>query len=222
MRVDFSTLMVLLAVAASAAGQSLGDVARKEKKRREENERSGASVRVITDADVRKAPPLVHRPGTEPDDDGNAAAGLPTLTPGARAPNFALPDRTGRTYTLASFSGRPVLIDFWATWCGPCRQTMPEVESLHRRYAGELQVVGINIEGNSADVLAYLDQGGYTFRVLFDSGNWESVVASDYGVNSIPHTFLLDRSGRVLYKGHPSGLTEETIQAALAANHRAD
>ena len=110
-----------------------------------------------------------------------------------------------------------VLVNFWATWCGPCRETMPEVQRLHQKYGNQLQVVGINIEGKSQDVLSYLDEGGYTFPVLFDSGNWDSIVATNYGVSSIPRTFLIDRNGRVLYEGHPQGLTEEQIQAAIAS-----
>jgi thiol-disulfide isomerase/thioredoxin len=216
-RTSFWTLFLLLS-ATIASTQSLGDVARREKKRRENNQRAGTEVRTITDADVRPAPPVVHRPGTEPEGDAeNVEPASPVILPGAPAPNFSLPDRSGRAHSLASFRGRPVLIDFWATWCGPCRQTMPEVERLHQKYARQLQVVGINIEGNSPDVLSYLDDGNYTFQVLFDSGNWESPVANIYGVNSIPRTFLLDRNSRILYSGHPQGLTEELLEAAVAS-----
>ena len=215
MRVTFWAVL-LLVYASAASAQSLGDAARKEKKRREENQRSGVTVRVITDAEVRRGPPVVFRPGTENTDE-NAAIDLPIMTPGAPAPNFSLPDRSGRTFSLSDFRGRPLLVDFWATWCGPCRKTMPEVERLHRKYRGQLQVVGINIEGNSQDVLRYLDEGGYTFPVLFDSGNWDSSVATSYGVSSIPRTFLIDRNSRVLYDGHPQGLSEEQIQAAIAS-----
>ncbi len=216
MRVTFWTLL-LLAYASAASAQSLGDAARKEKKRREENQGSGATVRVITEAEVRRGPPVVSRPGTEADVTENGGATAPVMTPGAPAPNFSLPDRSGRTFSLSDFRGRPLLVDFWATWCGPCRETMPEVQRLYRKYGSQLQVVGINIEGKSQDVLSYLDEGGYTFPVLFDSGNWDSVVALSYGVSSIPRTFLIDRNGRVLYAGHPQGLTEEQIQAAIAA-----
>lgn len=216
MRIELWTLL-LLGYASAASVQSLGDAARKEKKRREENRRSGATVRVITDADIKRAPPVVFRPGTENDVTDNGAATASIMTPGAPAPNFSLPDRSGRTFSLSDFRGRPLLVDFWATWCGPCRETMPEVERLHRKYRGQLQVVGINIEGNSQDVLSYLDEGGYTFPVLFDSGNWDSSVATSYGVSSIPRTFLIDRNSRVLYDGHPQGLSEEQIQAAIAS-----
>ena len=216
MRVSFWALL-LLAYASAASAQSLGDAARKEKKRREENQRSGATVRVITEAEVRRGPPVVSRPGTEPDVTENGGVFAPVMTPGAPAPNFSLPDRSGRTFSLSDFRGRPLLVDFWATWCGPCRETMPEVQRLHRKYGSQLQVVGINIEGNSQDVLSYLDEGGYTFPVLFDSGNWDSGVATSYGVSSIPRTFLIDRNSRVLYEGHPQGLTEDQIQAAIAS-----
>lgn len=214
-----ATLWALLIVvsAAAASSQSLGDAARREKKRRDENQRSGAAVRVVTDADVKPGPPTVYRPGTEPDPDADVATDIPAMPPGAPAPNFSLPDRSGRSFSLSNFRGRPLLIDFWATWCGPCRETMPEVQRLHQKYGTQLQVVGINIEGNSQDVLSYLDEGGYTFPVLFDSGNWDSIVATSYGVSSIPRTFLIDRNSRILYEGHPQGLTEEQIQAAIAS-----
>jgi thiol-disulfide isomerase/thioredoxin len=206
--------LVLVALSSPAFAQSLGDVARKEKKRREANERRGASVRVITDDEVARAPTsssnspelvevdVVPNPELEPN-------GIP------RAPDFTLPDKNGRSYSLADFRGKPVLVDFWASWCGPCRATMPEIERLHKKYRPRLQVIGINIEGISPDVLAYLDQGGYSFRVLFDEGNWDGVVARSYGVTSIPRTFLIDGEGRVVFSGHPNRLREEQIQAAL-------
>jgi hypothetical protein len=93
---------------------------------------------------------------------------------------------------------------------------MPEIERLHRRYRGRLEVVGINLEGRTPEVLAFLDEGGYSFRVLFDSGNFQAGTASRYGVRAIPRTFLLDREGRILFVGYPWSLDEERIQAALA------
>jgi len=209
--------LFLLLFATVASAQSLGDIARKEKKRREKNQQLGVTARLVTEDEVGPGPAVVSRPGSEPNGDLDAEPAAPVVPPGEAAPDFSLPDRSGRSYSLANFRGRPLLIDFWATWCGPCRKTMPEVQRLHEQYGRQLQVVGINIEGNSPDVLGYLDEGGYTFPVLFDSGNWDSIVALSYGVSSIPRTFLLDRIGRVLYVGHPRGLSEEQIQAAIAA-----
>jgi hypothetical protein len=93
---------------------------------------------------------------------------------------------------------------------------MPEIERLHRKYGARLQVVGINIEGRTPEVLAFVDKGGYSFRILFDSGNFRAGTASRYGVTSIPRTFLLDREGRILFAGHPQALGEERIEAALS------
>ena len=163
-----------------------------------------------------RGPEVVTRPGSELESNADVGPASPVLPPGEAAPDFSLPDRSGRLYSLENFRGRPLLIDFWATWCGPCRQTMPEVQRLHREYGRELQVVGINIEGNTPDVLSYLDEGGYTFPVLFDSGNWDSIVATSYGVSSIPRTFLIDRNSRVLYAGHPQGLLTKALAAAHA------
>lgn len=210
-------VVVLLVPATAALAQSLGDVARKEKKRREQNQRGGAAVHVITQADVATVGDVAS---------GETASGLSEIaeeSDGAPAsseraplaPEFTLPDRNGRTFSLRDLRGRPVLVDFWASWCGPCKQTMPEIEKLHREYGSRLQVVGINIEGRSPEVLAYLDKGGYSFRVLFDSGNWQGSTVTSYGVTSIPRTFLIDRDGRILFSGHPSSLRRAQLEAAL-------
>ena len=221
MRIATFTL-ILLVGAGFVSAQSLGDVARKEKKRREQNEREGTPVRVVTEDEVGAVAPASSSAGEAeafPMDAGGS--GGPDATAeaqpqGAPASDFSLPDRAGRTVSLRGLRGRPVLIDFWATWCGPCQRTMPEIERLHRRYRGRLEVVGINIEGRTPEVLAFLDKGGYSFRILFDSGNFEAATASRYGVRSIPRTFLLDREGRILFEGHPQAIEEALIQAALA------
>jgi thiol-disulfide isomerase/thioredoxin len=221
LRIGTFTLVLLLG-AGFASAQSLGEVARKEKKRRERNEREGVPVRVVGEDEVGAVAPASSSAGdveTSPMDlpDSDGSGSTEEVQPqGALASDFSLPDRAGRTVSLRDLRGRPVLIDFWATWCGPCQRTMPEIERLHRRYRGRLEVVGINLEGRTPEVLAFLDEGGYSFRVLFDSGNFQAGTASRYGVRAIPRTFLLDREGRILFVGYPWSLDEERIQAALA------
>ena len=211
---------MLLVGSTSVLAQSLGDVARKEKKRREQNQHEGAPVRVVIEDEVGSVAPASSDSGVAlpidlPESESATGEREEVREQGAPAAEFSLPDRAGRTVSLRDLRGRPVLIDFWATWCGPCQRTMPEIERLHRKYGGRLQVVGINIEGRTPEVLAFLDKGGYSFRILFDSGNFRAGTASRYGVKSIPRTFLLDREGRILFAGHPQALGEERIQAAL-------
>jgi thiol-disulfide isomerase/thioredoxin len=223
-------------VAQLTMGQSLGEVAKKEKERRRKNQATGAQVQTVTEAQVRTRPVDVRATENTSDEGGEAdlqqlpdPTGLvepapdtarppATLPPPAMrpAPHFSLQDRAGKTVSLSDLRGRPVLLDFWATWCGPCRATMPEVEKLHRKYRGRgLQVVGINIEGKTDGVLEYLDQNGYSFPIVFDKGNWKSAVAQQYQVSSIPKTFLIDGNGSIVFSGHPNRLSESLIESML-------
>src|SRR5262245_53148066 len=196
-----------------ALTQSLGDLARREQERRKQVDESGVEVKVHD-----KTGPLRPQPEVSRSPQAAAAPASTASVPSVQgpAPSFTLEDRDGRRVSLSHFRGRPVLIDFWASWCGPCRKSMPEIEQLYRKYRSNgLQVVGINIEGRGPRSLDYLAAGGYTFPILFDSGNWSSPVARSYGVRSIPRTFLIDGDGNILYAGHPSSLPESMLEAAL-------
>jgi hypothetical protein len=93
---------------------------------------------------------------------------------------------------------------------------MPAVERFHQRYRGRgLQVIGINVEGRERAVLDYLDEGGYSFLMLFDEGNWKSPVLQSYGVKAIPRSFLIDRRGNIVFFGNPGRLTDEIIESSL-------
>jgi peroxiredoxin len=132
------------------------------------------------------------------------------------APDFTLPDQSGKSVSLRKFRGKVVLLDFWASWCGPCRQTMPHVQTWHEQYQRTgLKVIGINIEGPTPRALNYLKTGNYTFTVLFDQGNWTSQIAQLYGIGHIPQTFLIDRNGVIRFRGHPLRLTEALLQETL-------
>jgi thiol-disulfide isomerase/thioredoxin len=213
----WTALVLVWLLPTVALGQSLAELARKEKERRRKNQESGAPVRVLevnqpttggtASTTPAPAPAPARQAKTAP-----AAQSLPT----APAPAFSLEDREGRQVSLSDFRGRPVLLDFWATWCGPCRQSMPALEQIHRKYrARGLQVVGINLEGREPNVLEYLAAGGYTFPVLFDRGNWDSLVARSYGVSSIPRSFLIDSRGNIVYAGHPASLPDALLESAL-------
>lgn len=213
-RMFLATCALLLPLVSSLAfGQSLGDLARKEKERRKQVDASGAEVTVHQGSGPPRPEPAVSR---APQLGAGAVPAAAVPAPKGLAPSFSLEDRDGRRVSLSSFRGRPVLVDFWASWCGPCRKSMPGIEQLYRKYRVQgLQVVGINIEGRSAQVLDYLAAGAYTFPILFDSGNWQSPVARSYGVHSIPRTFLIDGDGNIAFAGHPAELPESLIEAAL-------
>jgi cytochrome c biogenesis protein CcmG/thiol:disulfide interchange protein DsbE len=145
--------------------------------------------------------------------------GLRPVTVGDPAPEVALPRIDGGTPArLSSLRGKVVLIDFWATWCGPCRQTMPMLESLYRKKrAAGLEVMSIDTEGMPAAgrALAFarrLDPP-VTFPLYADDGH----AAAAYRVGPIPHLALIDKQGRIrrVYVGVPQADLEDKVEALL-------
>ena len=114
------------------------------------------------------------------------------------APDFLLPDMGGQAVRLSQLKGKVVLLNVWATWCGPCRKEMPTMEALARRLSGEdfvLLAVNQDVDG-AVTVKPYLQEGGYTFPVLLDV---QGEVGRKYGVTGYPETFIIDRQGQVVY-----------------------
>ena len=116
---------------------------------------------------------------------------------GFPAPDFALQDLDGRTLQLADYRGKLVFLNVWATWCPPCREEMPSMESLHRRMQGTdfVMLAVSQDEDGSAVVKPFVRQMGLTFPVLLDR---QGVVSQRYGVTGYPETFIIDRDGRVI------------------------
>ena len=121
------------------------------------------------------------------------------------APSFALPSRAGDTVSLDKLKGQVVMLNFWASWCGPCRQEMPLLEQMHKRYSSlGFTLVGVNVDANSSDAEAWLAKTPVSFPVLFDR---ESKVSKLYSVNAMPSSIFIDRKGNVRYmhRGYKSG-----------------
>ena len=133
--------------------------------------------------------------------------GIPSNAPpklkfaaGEAAPNFSLKGPNGVEVSLASLKGRVVLLDFWATWCGPCKKAMPGVQKLHERFAGKpVSVFGVDTwERGPADrAVKYMTDHGYTYGLLFDGDG----LAKQYGMSGIPTFVLIGPDGKILFIG---------------------
>jgi len=136
---------------------------------------------------------------------------------GQLAPEFTLAELSGGEVALSDFRNRVVVLDFWATWCSPCRASMPGLEALRTRYRDKgLVVVSVSLDRSGEDARSYLERNGYEEFI----GLWESLAAAKqvarlYGVFGIPRTFVIDRNGFIRYSGHPARLTDATIEPWL-------
>lgn len=115
---------------------------------------------------------------------------------GKKAPEFTLKDVNGRNVSIASLRGKVVLINFWATWCPPCRAEMPSMNRLYREYKGKgLEVLAISTDNSASKVKDYISKNSLSFQVLMDDN---IKVARQYKVFSLPTTFLIDRNGIIV------------------------
>ncbi len=140
------------------------------------------------------------------------------LSETGQAINFTLKSADGSNVRLSELRGEVVLINFWASWCGPCRQEMPELDELQSQYRDlGFTVLGINVEQNREAAERVLKDIPVEFSVLFDEDNR---VSEEYGVDAMPATLLVDRSGviRFAHRGYKPGyekLYEQQIRELL-------
>ena len=125
-----------------------------------------------------------------------AVSGLETApVVGSLAPGFALKTPAGDTVTLSSYRGeRAVLVNFWATWCAPCKKEMPELQQLHERLNASIAVIGIDLDESAAQVSDFVKEVGISFTTVIDPGQ---AVAKQYRLIGVPSTFLIDKLGVV-------------------------
>lgn len=131
---------------------------------------------------------------------GDGAQPLARIEVGQPAPAYAATTLAGDSASLAALRGRPVLLNVWATWCGPCREEMPSIEALHQRYGPRgLKVVAVSIDdpGSEQAIRDFAREYGLTFEILHDaSGD----IARDYQTTGIPETFIIGRDGIIRRK----------------------
>ena len=143
------------------------------------------------------------------------------LVPLTAAPDFTLEDMDGKSYALHDFRGKVVLVNFWATWCPPCRKEMPALEALYKKLGDEsFTVLAVNQWEDPDHVFAYTGELNVfpTFPILFDP---ESNISEAYGVKGLPTSFLIDKQGRLAYRAvggrafdHPQ--VEQLVRTLLA------
>lgn len=123
--------------------------------------------------------------------------GINTRAVSGVAPDFSLQSRDGGTISLSEFRGQVVMINFWATWCGPCREEMPHLEALYQRYSAlGFTLLGVNVEEDSENAEAWLEEMPVSFPILFDP---ENRVSELYDVIAMPSTVLVDRQGNIRF-----------------------
>ena len=115
------------------------------------------------------------------------------LSIGSKAPDFELYDLDGDAHKLSDYRGKPVLLNFWATWCGPCRSEMPHLEEVYSEWKDEgLTFFAVNVGESSTEVIPFMEYYGFNMPVLLDNAR---TVMRKYGVSGIPTTYFVDEDG---------------------------
>jgi len=130
---------------------------------------------------------------------------------GYTAPDFTLSDLDGNPVKLSDFRGQVVYLNFWATWCPPCREEMPAIEAIHKEMGDKVKVLAVNIEGTRDEVSAFAREFGLSFPIVLDS---DLSVARKYLVRGIPVSLFIDKDGVIRAK-YVGGLTKDKMAQAI-------
>lgn len=138
------------------------------------------------------------------------------LAVGGTAPDIALNDTTGNVVPLSSLRGKVVLIDFWASWCGPCRMENPNVVRVYNKFKDKgFAIYGVSLDQNRDSWLKAIRNDKLTWTQVSDLRYWNSVAAQQYGVSAIPATFLLDKDGKIIAKNLRGEALERKLEEVL-------
>jgi thiol-disulfide isomerase/thioredoxin len=119
---------------------------------------------------------------------------------GVDAADFTLPDLDGKPVTLSSFKGnKPVMIDFWASWCAPCQRTLPHVDAINSKYGTQVEVLAVSLDNKKEDAQIFIRDKGYKMRVLWLDGTDPTTqkIVEAYNVGPIPNLIFIDKQGKI-------------------------
>jgi thiol-disulfide isomerase/thioredoxin len=148
------------------------------------------------------------------------AVSAQALGPGSKAPAVELKDLSGKSFGWGALSGKVVLVDFWASWCAPCKEELPVLEALYKKYRGRgFEIVGINQDEDPANASKFLRRAPLSFPILHDA---KRAAAGSYSPSKMPSSYLIDRRGLVRYvhagfKAGDAADLEREINALLDA-----
>lgn len=149
---------------------------------------------------------------TDNDDNGQVSVGIDQ---GEAAPNFELVDMYGEPVHLSDFRGKKILLNFWATWCPPCRAEMPHMQSIYEDYKDEVVILGVNLtttEASREDVGTFIEKYGLNFPIILDE---QGEVTKTFRVIAYPTTYAIDRDGviREIFRGAIDyGIMEQSLK----------
>ena len=135
------------------------------------------------------------------------------VTTNSPAPQFSLDSQSGKPLSLAQFKGQVVMLNFWASWCGPCRQEMPLLDNIYKKYSkAGFTMIGVNVEPDTKAANDWLRQTPVSFPIVYDT---QSKVSELYGVSGMPSTVIVDRKGtvRMIHRGYKPGDEEEYLNS---------
>jgi thiol-disulfide isomerase/thioredoxin len=147
---------------------------------------------------IKPAPAAAADPVPAPVAKAFADAGIPVLKDKVDPVDFTLPLLDGKNQKLSDLKGKVVFLNFWATWCPPCRREMPSMESLYQRFKGQgLEVLAVDCQEGAQDVSAFMGRNKLSFPAALDESG---EISGYYGIEAIPTTYLLDKSGKIIIR----------------------
>jgi peroxiredoxin len=145
-----------------------------------------------------------------------AASPASAISVGSMAPEIALQDANGKIITLSSLKGKYVLVDFWASWCGPCRRENPNVVAAYAQFKNKnFTILGVSLDDDKEDWLAAVQQDKLNWLQISDLKKWESTVVNTYQIQGIPFNVLLDPTGKIIATDLRGSALQNTLKQLL-------